>query len=202
MKSTNTLPSNYKQSLNIDIRKTNKKLSIYLNLASFTVLIILVYLGGVFTGPFYESELFTSLLFTKRDPGSLFLTPLFLLSACFFMFVMNHILQYILLIILGSKSIKHNYKKKTIMKNVYGSSYLSKKSYIFSLVFPGLVISLTLIVCAIYFSTTYFWSFFFLLAMNISGDVGNFYILFKLRSEKNESYVLDSGDRIQVFRLS
>lgn len=188
MKSTPTLPENYKEILAVDLQK-NKKLALLVNIAALAVSTVMAVLG---------------IIFKPLDFDLLIENPL--ISILIIIATYLGILLYILLHELTHGVFIYHYSKKkpkfgfTLLYAYAGSDcYFAKLPYIIIALSPVIFWGLVLLVLNLTLPDYLFWPIYLIQIMNISGAAGDVYVTLKFTKLPKDILVLDTGIAMTVY---
>lgn len=191
MKSTETLPSGYREVMTVNMQK-NKKLAFGINFAAVLIMLVMA-VGMHFAVP-------VDTFFDMVDDDSvlnLFVRLIVMLLGYVAYIVLHELTHAVAMKAFGTKKVKFGY---TGLYAFAGSDdYYSKGAYIIIALAPVVVWGIVLGVLNFFVPSEWFWVVYFIQMGNVAGAAGDFYVTFKFLKMPKDILVHDSGVDMTVY---
>ena len=190
MKATTTLPASYRKVCDIDLAK-NKKLFLLVNGLCLLIAAILTVLGMLFGAPI-------SAFFDVENGLKAFLPRAGALIGGFVLYVILHELVHGIFMRAYS-GVRPHYGFKLAYAYAGSDAYFARTPYLVISLAPVVIWGGVLGVLSAVASPTWFWVFYFIEVMNLSGAAGDFYVTVFMLKMPADILVQDTGTAMSVY---
>lgn len=189
MKSFNTLPDGYKETLTIDLQK-NKKLALLIN-GIGTLIAVIMAIPMHFVVPVMT-------LFDMENGLTDYIIRMVSIIVLMVVYMVLHeLIHGVAMKICGTKKIKYGF---TGLYAFAGSEdYYAKRPYIFIALAPVVLWGIVLAVINLFVPTSWFWVIYLLQIVNISGAAGDFFVTVKFSRLPKDILIKDHGVGMAVY---
>ena len=193
VKSTEFLPAGYTELHKIELQK-NKKLAVFINLAAFAIMIVMIGIG-LYLVPI--STLLNILLEDTGDMTLYFLKAGFVLVGSTVYIILHELTHGIFMKLYCGARVKYGF---TGLYAYAGSAgYYNKHDYIIISLAPIVIWGVILAVVLPFVGSGWFWPVYFIQICNISGAAGDLYVTARLLKEDGDILINDIGVSMTVY---
>lgn len=189
MKSTQTLPEDYREILSIDLQK-DKKLALLVNITALVIAAVMV-IPMAFAVPI------ATLFDMSTGLVPYFIRFAVLMVSMIAYLVLHELVHGITMKLCGTKKVKYGF---TGLYAFAGSDdYYDKRSYITIALAPIIVWGVVLAIICCFVPAQWFWVVYLIQVMNVSGAAGDLYVTVKFAKFPKDILVHDCGVAMTVY---